>query len=123
MPAIFVDLCELTLGNRGLRPLALAGKAATARPDSRKARKVQCFRQFVPSDAFVGGIPANDRRMSVNGLPGTLSDDIIPGSILQGFSTSLERPQCDGTNARVNKSLGESALRFFDCRGGHVVEP
>ena len=60
--------------------------------------------------------------MSVNGLSGTLFDDIIPGSILQGFSTTLERPQCDGTNARVNKSFGDSALRFFDCHGRRVVE-
>ena len=103
-------------------PLATAEMAATAGPDYGKARKVQCFGQFVPSDAFVGGIPANDRRMSVNGLPGTLSDDIIPGSILQGFSTTLERPQCDGTNARVYKSFDDSALRFVDCRGRHAVE-
>jgi hypothetical protein len=61
--------------------------------------------------------------MSVNGLPGTLSDDIIPGSILQGFSKTLERSQCDGTNARVNKPFGDSALRFDDCRGWQVVEP
>jgi hypothetical protein len=60
--------------------------------------------------------------MSVNGLPGTLSDDIIPGSILQGFSTTLERPQCDGTNARVNKPFGDSALRFIDCHGRQIVK-
>ena len=84
--------------------------------------KILCFWQFVPLEAFVGGIPAKDRRMSVNGLSGTLFDDIISGSILQGFSTTLERPQCDGTNARVNKSFGDSALRFFDCHGRRVVE-
>jgi hypothetical protein len=59
--------------------------------------------------------------MSVNGLPGTLSDDIIPGSILQGFSTKLERPQCDGTDARVHKPFNDSALRFADCYGRQIV--